>query len=184
MSVKRDNENNQYWIDYGIDLKARKIMVDDDIEDFIVGFAIRAIHKMEEASNDPIDIYINSNGGSVYDGLALYDTMRQSKSLIRTHAVGKIMSMALIVYLGGDHRFASSNATFMNHTGYADCYGKLYEREIDLKEQQRLEDVCNSILEERTGVNKTWWEAEAKYEDKFYDPNEAKKLGVVTHGYE
>lgn len=180
---KSFSDNNQFWIEFGVDLSSRKIVVDEDIDEYTVGWAIRGLIKMEEISDKPIDIYVNSYGGSVYDGLALYDMMVGSKCLIRTHAIGKIMSMGLIIYLAGDERYSSDYSSFMNHGMSSIAIGKLYELETEYKECQRLEEICNEILSERTNKSKKYWKKTTKYEDNYYGKRQAIELGIVTHEY-
>lgn len=177
-------DNSKYWIETGIDLEQRKIMIDETIDEYSTGWVIRAIHKMLEInSEDPIDIYINSFGGSVYDGFALYDTIINcDKTTIRTHALGKIMSMALIIFLAGDERDATENATFMAHAISSYTWGKLYELDIETNECKRLEENTLKIMADRTGQSYSYWKRQLKYEDRYYDKDKAKELGIITEG--
>ena len=184
MSKKKFLENDQYWIETGVDLENRKIMLDEDIDEYSVGWAIRGMATMERASNKPIDIYINSYGGSVYDGLALYDTILKSKCIVRTHAMGKIMSMGLMIYLAGAERYSMPYASFMNHGISSAAWGKLFEMKIEVRESERLEEICLEILDERTLKGKAYWKKRSKYEDSYYDRDKAIDLGIVINEYE
>ena len=184
--VKHDEkyDNTKFFIENGIDIDKRRIMIDEDITDISVGYAIRAIFKMIDADPiRPIDIYISSYGGSIYDGLALYDVLRASNSvMIRTHAIGKVMSMGFIIYLAGDERYAYPRTTFMNHAGYDQIEGKPFELKIGLKESERLENVCTDILVERTNKKeKTFWKRALEYKDIYSNVDEMIELGIVTH---
>ena len=175
-------DNTKYWIEYGIDIEKRRVMLDEDVDSYSVGWIIRAMRRMIDANKtEPIDIYINSYGGYCYDGLALYDFIRAcSYTTIRTHATGKIMSMGLVLYLAGDERYASPRASFMAHSVAGGIDGKLYEMKIDLKESNRLNEVNLEIKADRTKKTIAWWKKEIQYEDKYYDKKKALMLGIVT----
>lgn len=184
--VKKDDkfDSAQYFMEHGIDLEKRRIMIDRDINAESVGWVIRGIYKMADVSAElPLDLYINSNGGEIYDGLALYDVLRSLSGItVRTHALGKIMSMAFIIYLAGDQRYSYPNATFMNHSSADSLDGKLHHLKTSLKEVQRQEDICLDILMERTSKkDRSFWRKSVEYKDQYYNVEQMKELGVVTH---
>lgn len=175
-------DSMKYWIEYGIDLEKRRISLDDDITEYTVGWCTRAIRKMLESDDkSPIDIYINSYGGFVYDGLALYDILKDCPCTIRTHVEGKAMSMALIVLLAGDERYCLENSTFMAHSIASGSIGKLFELEVDLKESKRLMEIMLAILESGTVKSLTWWRNKIKHEDFYFNKDIALELGVLKN---
>ena len=176
-------DNTKYWIEHGIDIENRRIMLDEDVNEHSVGWVIRAMLRMIDANKtEPIDIYVNSYGGYCYDGFALYDFIRAcSYTTIRTHASGKIMSMGLSIYLAGDERYSSPRSTFMAHSVSGGTAGKLYEITTDTRETKRLHDNNLDILEDRTKKTLAWWKKEIQYEDQYYDKKKALTLGIVTH---
>lgn len=184
--VKEDEKfsSQKFWISDGIDLENRRIDLEQEIEEINIGIVVRAIRSMISADKaEPIDIYVNSYGGSVYDGLRLYDVIQGADyTTIRVHAEGKIMSMGLIVYLAGDpeHRYASPNATFMAHSLSSGMWGKMSELKIEVKECERLNNRLLDILAEKTDKNRAWWKKEIEYKDCFYDKEKALELGIVT----
>lgn len=174
-------DNTVYWVEYGIDIDKRRIMLDENVDSYSTGWIVRAIYKMlENDSKKPIDLIINSYGGSVYDGLGLYDVLEACPCPIRTYAQGKVMSMGLVVFLAGDERYASTRATFMTHeiSGYG--YGKVSELKIELQETERLEKVILDILEEKTAKDKKWWKRFEKAADRYLDADGARVLGIVN----
>lgn len=172
---------NEYWLDKGIDIDARRLDLNDDIEDHSVGIIIRALHKLEELDpRGPIYMYVNSCGGDIYAGLALYDTMRQCSAPITVYGRGKVMSMGTIILLGGDHRFAFRNTTFMWHSASSFSEGKIFEMIGDVKETQRLFNVMMDIYAERAGNKASWWKRWLKYEDRYGDVWDAVDLGFIT----
>ena len=183
VSKSEKYDNTKYWIEYGIDIENRRIMLDEDVDEYTVGWIIRALRRMIDVDKSkPIDIYVNSYGGYCYDGLALYDFIRAcSYTTIRTHALGKIMSMGLTIYLSGDERFSSPRATFMAHeTSDAAIRERLHQGKTDVRELARLNGVNLDILAERTTKTKAWWSKEIQHEDRFYDKKKALSLGIVT----
>jgi len=174
-------DSSKYWIENGIDLVKRRIMLDEEVDEYSTGWLFRAIYKMVEMDKTaPIDFIINSYGGSVYDGMMLYDLIRSLDYLtVRTYATGKIMSMGLILFLAGDERKASTNATFMAHSLSSGVWGKMREIEVDVKECKRLNNILIGILAERSKHTVNWWNKEIKHEDCFYDVHKAIDLGLV-----
>lgn len=171
----------EFFLNYGIDIKNRNVFLDGDIDEDSVGAVIRGVIAMtNDDTEKPITVYINSYGGVVYEGLALYDSLVALDCPVHTICYGKAMSMALIVYLAGDKRFSSPRATFMNHSSAGMAGGKVVDMKNDVKEIDRLENMCYDILAEKTNHTKAWWAKASKYEDCYYDYEKAKKLGIVT----
>ena len=175
--------NDNFWIEAGIDFSSRKIMLDEDIDEYSTGWVVRALHKMEEQdSKKPIDLYINSYGGSVYDCYSLYDTLTTCKCPIRAFAQGKVMSAGTDIFLACDERYAYNNVTFMFHTMSNDPgYVKLFEQQTDVKECERLYEIGLRILAENTAKDYAFWKKWIKYENRYFGINKAKELGIVTH---
>ena len=177
----QNNENGFQYVEYGISVEKRRVMIDEEVDEFSMGWVIRAIQLMiEQNDKDPIEIYINSFGGCCYAGLALYDLLRAAKCPIKTFCIGKAMSMSLILFLAGDERYTFPNSTYMVHSVSSGSFGKVKEMEIDLKETKRLNNILLDILGERTKKNKKWWSKEIEHDDKYYDKVKAKTLGIVN----
>lgn len=173
-------DNTKFWIQFGIDLEARKVMLDETVDEDSVGWIIRGIEKMVQINpKEPIDITINSYGGYVYDGLALYDLLESLDCIVRTHATGKVMSCGLILFLVGDERTATTRTTFMAHSIAGGVFGKLYELKNDVKETDRLHGLMLDILESQTSKTRSWWKKEIEHVDRYYDVEKAKKLGIL-----
>jgi len=176
-------DNTKFFIEQGIDIDRRRIMIDEEIDEYSVGWAIRGVFKMIDADHEkPIDIYISSYGGSVYEAFGLYDTLRSLKNVIvRTHAIGKVMSAGFILFLAGDERYCSSRTTLMMHSISSGMQGKLHELRVDMKETERLQGMMLDILAERTKKDRHHWKKEIESKDNYYNKEQAKLLGVVTH---
>jgi len=175
-------ENTRYFIDNGVDVEKRRIMIDDEIDEISMGRAIRGILKMVDADQQkPIDVYLNTYGGSVYDCFALYDVLRSLDGIvIRTHALGKIMSAGFILFLAGDERRSYPRSRFMIHSITGGTYGKLHELETDFAETKILKEYFLDILAERTKKEKSWWKKEISVKDRYYSTERCEELGVVN----
>ena len=133
----------------------------------------------EDAKKD-IFFYINSPGGSVYDALAVYDTMKYVTNDIQAVGIGVQASAAAFLLSAGTKgkRFILPNATVMIHQPSAGTRGKVSDMEIDLKEGLRLKRRLNEIMAENTGQSVE--KIERDMERDFWMPaEEAKKYGVV-----
>ena len=95
--------------------EGRTIYFFDEINESSACEAIRIIDKLEYDNKKDIRIVINSGGGNCYDGLALYDRIRQSGCNILTLGTGLVVSMALIIFLAGDERELTENARLLVH---------------------------------------------------------------------
>jgi len=183
VSKSEKYDNTKYYIENGIDVENRRIMLDEEVDEYSVGWIIRAMRRMIDVNKtDPIDIYINCYGGSVYDGLSLFDFIRAcSYTTIRTHVIGKSMSMGAIIGLSGDERYASPRSTFMLHE-VSDCglRERLHQGKTDVKELERLNNVLIDILVDRTKKTKAWWKKELEHEDRYYTKEKALTLGLIT----
>ena len=134
-------------------------------------------------SQDPkkqINVYINSPGGSVTAGLAIYDTMQFVKCPIATYCIGQAASMGAVLLTAGakGRRFALPNARIMIHQPWGGAEGKASDIEITAKEILRLKEVLNGILAKHSGkkmadvVNDT-------ERDYFMSAEEAKEWGLI-----
>lgn len=112
----------------------------------------------EESKHDPITLYINSPGGSVYSCLGLYDVMQlfiNQGYIIRTINIGLAASAAAVILLSGTKgfRFGLPNSTIMLHQPSAGTVGTVTDMEIDLEEYVRLKKVMNDIVEKHAGAD-------------------------------
>jgi ATP-dependent Clp protease protease subunit len=144
-----------------------------------VAFIKRALLVLQQISNEPIDIYIDSFGGCVYSGLGLYDLIADSNCWITTYASGKVMSMGLILFCAGDTRLSTMNTTFMAHGLSSGTSGKVKNQEIDIKEAKRLNIKLLQILADKTNKSFKWWDKKLEHEDYYFDVEEAKKLKLI-----
>lgn len=164
-------------------LKDRIIFVGEGINPHTANLIIAQLLFLEnEDPKKDIKMYINSPGGSVYDALAIYDTMKFIQCDIQTVGIGLQASAAAVLLSSGTKgkRYILPNATVMIHQPSAGTRGKVTDMEIDLKEGLRLKHKLNEIMAENTGqtIKKIQDDMERDY---WMSSAEAKKYGLIDH---
>ncbi len=162
-------------------LKERIIFLNEDVNDHTASLIVAQMLFLEaDDSTKDIKFYINSPGGSVYSGLAIYDTMQFLKCDVATYGMGVQASMGAFLLSSGTKgkRFLLPNATVMIHQPSSGAEGKISDIEINLKESLRIKKKLTEILAKNCG--KTYAELE-KDQDRDYwlSAEEAKKYGLV-----
>ena len=151
--------------------------VDDQIANLIVA---QLLHLESEDPDKDISIYINSPGGSVYAGLAIYDTMQYIKCEVQTICVGMAMSMGAVILAGGapGKRMALPHSKILIHQGSAGFHGQPTDIEIQAREVISLKRLMEEIMSAHTGQT---IEKVAKDMDRDYymTAQEAKDYGVI-----
>ena len=164
-------------------LKERIIFLGTQVDDTSAGLIVAQMLFLE--AEDPakdIMLYINSPGGSVYDGLAIYDTMQHLKCDVATVGVGMQASMGAFLLSSGTKgkRSILPHSTVMIHQPSAGTRGKVSDMEIDLKEGLRLKKLLNEIMAKNTGQTVATIEKDAD-RDNWMTAEEAKKYGIVDN---
>jgi ATP-dependent Clp protease protease subunit len=154
----------------------------DEVDGAAVCDAIRYVDYLEHCQDVPEIIFkIDSGGGNVYDGLALYDRLRASKCKITMIGSGLIASMAFVVYLAGDTRICTPNVRFLNHQTKAGLEGDLTGAQIKIeeKETKKLETMCVDIIADRTFLTPKIIQNHIKLGDKYISAKEAVNMGIA-----
>jgi ATP-dependent Clp protease protease subunit len=127
-----------------------------------------------------IFFYINSPGGSVYDALAIYDTMQFVTNDVQTVGIGVQASAAAFLLSSGTKgkRFILPNSTVMIHQPSSGTRGKVTDQEIDLRESLRIKKLLESIMAKNTGQSPDKIHDDME-RDKWLDASEAKKYGII-----
>jgi len=162
-------------------LRDRIIFLGEDVNEHTANLIVAQLLFLDNESNDKdIFLYINSPGGSVYDALAIYDTMQYVKSDIQTVGIGVQASAAAFLLSSGTKgkRTILPNSTVMIHQPSSGTRGKVTDMEIDLKESLRIKHRLNEIMARNTGqtVKKITEDMERDY---WMTADEALKYGVV-----
>lgn len=162
-------------------LKDRIIFLGQDVNEATANIIVAQLLflQAQDAKKD-IFFYINSPGGSVYDALAIYDTMKFVTNDVQTVGIGVQASAAAFLLSSGTKgkRFILPNATVMIHQPSSGTRGKVTDMEIDLKESLRIKHRLNEIMSENTGqkVEKIKEDMERDY---WMTADDAKKYGLV-----
>ena len=162
-------------------LKERIIFLGEPIEDHIANLVIAQLLFLE--SEDPtkdISLYINSPGGVVTSGLAIYDTMQYLKAPVSTICIGMAASMASVLLAAGakGKRFALPNSRIMIHQGSAGFRGNTPDVEIQMREVMHLTDRLTRILAAHTGQSPEKVKADSD-RDFYMSADEAKAYGLI-----
>jgi ATP-dependent Clp protease protease subunit len=153
--------------------------VDDQIANLIVA---QLIHLESEDPDKDISIYINSPGGSVYAGLAIYDTMQYIKCEVQTICVGIAMSMGALLLAGGTKgkRMATPNSKILIHQVSSGFQGQATDIEIQAREVITLKRRLEEIIAKHTGQD-TEKVSKDMERDYFMTPEEATEYGIIDN---
>lgn len=176
---KSSNGERGYDI-YSRLLKDRIIIINGEINDTTSNIIIAELLYLDSISNDDIQIYINSPGGSVTAGMGIYDTMNFIKSDVSTICVGIAASMAAFLLSSGTKgkRFALPNSEIMIHQPLGGAQGQATEIKIAAERILKLKDKLNKILAKNTKQNIKAIEKDTD-RDNFMSSSEALNYGLI-----
>ena len=162
-------------------LKDRIIFLGDAIEDHVANLIIAQLLFLE--SEDPekdIQLYINSPGGVVTSGMAIYDTMQYLRAPVSTICIGQAASMGAVLLAAGatGKRYALPNSRIMIHQGSGGFRGNTPDVEIQMREMMHLTDRLMKILADHTGQDFETVKRDSE-RDKFMSAEEAKAYGLI-----
>ncbi|MEJ2746781.1 MAG: ATP-dependent Clp protease proteolytic subunit [Anaerolineae bacterium] len=154
MVIETDGRGERAYDIYSLLLKERIIMLGTPINDQIANLIVaQLLYLAREDNTKPIRMYINSPGGQVYAGMAIYDTMQQVECPVSTVAVGFTASFGTILLTAGTKgmRYALPNATIHMHQPLGGMQGQASDIALQAQEILRLRTTLNSILSHHTG---------------------------------
>ena len=164
-------------------LKDRIIFLGSGIDDQIANAIVAQLLFLEaEDPNKDIIMYINSPGGVITSGMAIYDTMNYIKPDVQTVCIGQAASMGALLLSAGakGKRYSLENSRIMIHQPLGGARGQATDIEIQAKEILRMKDLTSKILSKNT--NKSVDEIIAATErDNFMSAEEAKEFGLIDH---
>ncbi len=162
-------------------LEDRIIFLGTEVNDAVANSVMAQLLFLDKSGhNQDIKMYINSPGGSVTAGLAIYDTMQLVEPDIATYCLGQCASMGAVLLAGGTNgkRFALPNSRVMIHQPWGGAQGTAMDMEIQIKETLKLKTRLEEILAHHSG--KSGEEvAKATERDKFMSPEEALEFGLI-----
>lgn len=181
-TVIETSSNKEYKLDLISRLmRERIIFLGDEIDTHLANVLCAQMLLLDAEDNEKdITMYINSPGGSVIDGLAIYDTMRQVRAPICTICIGQAASMASIILLAGSKgkRLGLKNCRVMIHQGSGGTQGQATDIQIYTKELLRLEHLINDIMAEHIGHSIEKLEKDQN-RDNYMTAEEALNYGIL-----
>ena len=181
MVVEQTNRGERAYDIFSRLLKERIIFITGPIEDSVASIACAQLLFLEsENPNKEISLYINSPGGVVTSGLAIYDTMQFVRPKISTLCIGQSASMGSLLLTAGEPgmRYSLPNSRIMVHQPSGGYQGQATDIMIHAKETQKLKDRLNQIYVKHTG-QKLEAVVDALERDNFMDPEQAKDWGLI-----
>lgn len=181
MVVEQTNRGERAYDIYSRLLKDRIVFIGGPIDDHVANLVIAQLLFLESEDPDKdIHLYINSPGGVVYSGLAIYDTMQYIRPDVSTICVGMAASMAALLLSAGakGKRFALPYSRIMIHQPLGGARGQASEIEIEAREILRIKETLNNILVDHTG--QPLERIEKDTDRNFYmSAEEAKEYGIL-----
>ena len=176
---KKNNSERCYDL-YSRLLEDRIVFITGEIDDNNANIIVSELLYLDSISHDDIYIYINSPGGSITSGMAIYDTMNYIKSNIITICIGMAASMASILLSSGTKgkRYILPNSEVMIHQPLGGTSGQATEIKIHAERILKLKDKINKILAKNTNTNIKKIEQDTE-RDYFMDSKEALEYGIV-----
>lgn len=162
-------------------LEDRIIFLGEDVNQHTANVVVaQLLHLANEDPDSDIALYINSPGGSVYDGLAIYDTMNFIKPDVATYGIGLQASMGAFLLSSGAEgkRYLLPNSRVMIHQPSSGTQGKVTDQEISLRESIRIKKLLHEILAKNTGQKLAKIDKDAD-RDYWLEASEAVKYGLA-----
>ena len=178
--IEKENNHDYIFDIYSRLLKDRIIFISGEINDDSANIVISQLLYLDSLNNEDISLYINSPGGSVTSGMAIYDTMNFVKSDVKTIAIGMCASMAAIILSSGkkEKRFSLPNSEIMIHQPLGGTEGQVTDIKIAADRIIKIKNKINKILALNTGnkISKIKHDTER---DHYFNAKEALDYGLI-----
>ena len=178
--VEKNSDGERVYDIYSRLLKDRIIILSGEIDDNLANSVVAQLLYLDSVNHDDINLYINSPGGSITAGMAIYDTMNFVKSKVSTICIGMNASMAAFILSSGEKglRFALPNSEIMIHQPLGGAEGQATEIKIAAERILKLKEKLNIILSKNTGQNLAKIEEDTE-RDYFLSAKEALEYGII-----
>lgn len=179
--IVRTRDGERGYDIYSRLLEDRIIFLGEDVNEHTANVVVaQLLHLANEDPKADIQLFINSPGGSVYDGMAIYDTIQYIKPDVQTVGIGLQASMGAFLLSSGTKgkRFVLPNSRIMIHQPSSGTQGKVTDQEISLRESIRIKKLLNDILAKNTGQKLSKIEKDVD-RDYWMGAAEAVKYGLV-----
>ncbi|GAB4173479.1 MAG: ATP-dependent Clp endopeptidase proteolytic subunit ClpP [Wenzhouxiangellaceae bacterium] len=183
MVVEQSSRGERAYDIYSRLLKERVVFIVGPIEDYSANLVVAQLLYLESENPDKdVNVYINSPGGSVTAGMAIYDTMQFIKPDVSTMCIGQAASMGALLLAAGAEgkRYALPHSRVMIHQPLGGFQGQASDIDIHAREILKLKDQLNRILHKHTGQDLEVIERDTD-RDKFMDAEQARDYGIVDH---
>ena len=178
--VEKNSDGERVYDIYSRLLKDRIIILSGEIDDSLSNSIVAQLLYLDSVNHNPINLYINSPGGSITSGMAIYDTMNYIKSKVSTICIGLAASMAAFLLSSGEKgmRFCLPNSEVMIHQPLGGAKGQATEIQIAAERILKLKAKLNKILSSNTGqsLEKIQDDTERDY---FLSADEALEYGLI-----
>ena len=181
MVIQNDGRGERSFDIYSRLLNERIVFIGQPIDDEIANLVVAQLLHLEASDPDrDISLYVNSPGGVVYAGMAIYDTMQFIQPDVATVCCGVAMSMGSVLLAGGapGKRTALPNSRILTHQPHGGFQGQATDIEIHAREALYLRDKIENILAERTGQPKERIHDDMD-RDRYFTPPEAVEYGLI-----
>jgi ATP-dependent Clp protease protease subunit len=181
MVIEQSSRGERAYDIYSLLLKERIVFVGTGINDQVANLVVAQLLFLDREDPDRrVQMYINSPGGQVYSGLAIYDAMQQISAPVSTVAVGLAASFGTVLLTGGRKgmRYALPNSTIHMHQPLSGAQGQITEMLIAVNEGLRLRTLLNNIFVRHTGQDLATIERDLE-RDVYKSPQEAVEYGLV-----
>jgi len=181
MVIETSGRGERAFDIYSLLLRERIIFLGTGINDMVANVIVAQLLYLDNENPDKdIQLYINSPGGVIYAGLAIYDTMQLVRAPVSTIAVGVTASMGTILLTAGakGKRYALPNATIHMHQPLGGAQGQATEIEIQAREILRLREQLNNVLVHHTGQPLERIQEDTE-RDRFFTAQKAKEYGLI-----
>ena len=179
--VEQNGRGERSYDIYSRLLKDRIIFLSDEVNDVTASLVVAQMLFLEAEDPDKdIMFYINSPGGSITSGMAIFDTMQYIKCDVCTICIGMAASMGAFLLAAGEKgkRYALPNAEVMIHQPLGGAQGQATDIQIQAERILKMKDKLNSILSERTGQDLEMIKNDTE-RDNFMSAEEAKEYGLI-----
>ena len=178
--IEKEMDGERSYDIYSRLLKNRIIILNGEINDTSANIVVAELLYLDSLNSDDISLYINSPGGSIPSGMAIYDTMNFIKSDVSTICIGMSASMAAFLLSSGKKgkRYILPNAEVMIHQPLGGVQGQATEIKIAAERILKLKKKLNQILQKNTNQELSKIEQDTE-RDYYLDANEALSYGIV-----
>ena len=181
---KKFTDELEAAIEWGVDVRGRRIFLHGDVGEESIGTAIRGLYVMSDMSEEPIELFITSYGGEIDESFALHDVCRTIKVPVHTVALGKCMSAAPLLLACGEpgERYATANTIFMLHSATIDLEGTVANvASIAKAEIVRMEKMDRLLAEYTTMNYRHWARMSSGNIDRYFDADQALEWGLIDN---